>query len=657
MKNVVIGTAGHIDHGKTALVKLLTGIDTDRLKEEKERGISIDLGFAHLTLPSGIRAGIVDVPGHERFVRNMLAGAGGIDIVLFIVAADEGVMPQTREHLDIVDILRVHGGVAALTKIDLVDSAWLEMVTADVRSAFEGTVLGDAPIVPVSSSTGAGKEEILEAIDDAAQRVGARPRGLFVRLPVDRVFTIEGFGTVITGTLWTGSVKVGDNLEILPSGKRVRVRNVQIFGHDVAEASPGQRVALALHGVSREELTRGDWLATPEALRTTSIIDVRFELLEDAKKALKNRSRVRLHLGASEAIGRVFLLDREELAPGHSAFAQMRFEAPIVAVEGDRFVARSYSPQFTVGGGTVLVPYSAKHKRKDTAVIDTLSLVEKGSPVERVEHAVRAAGEKGIAASEGPPPGHGTSGVSRAAGADLSAAAGVELARIAGVEPSQADEAVKELLASGVVHQVGATLFHREHISVLKKACADCLREYQEHFKLRWGMGKGELRNRFSRVPAVLFSTVMDSLVAEGVLFSREDKYRFGSPEVTLASEEAALKAELERRLLETGFNVPTLKELAGTRPPERVSDILQILVEEGKVVKVTSELFFHSAKLAEAEQGLKGFLRSKGGLQVADFKDMLKTTRKYAVPLLEYFDKKGVTKRQGDLRVPGKAT
>jgi len=628
-RSVVIGTAGHIDHGKTALVKLLTGIDTDRLKEEKERGISIDLGFAHLSLPSGIEAGIVDVPGHERFVRNMLAGAGGIDIVLFIIAADEGVMPQTLEHLNIVNILRVHGGVVALTKIDLVDSVWMEMVRSDVKSLLTGTALENAPIVPVSSVSGEGKEQIVRALDAAAAKVPENPDGEFVRLPIDRVFTVEGFGTVVTGTLWSGRIKTGDNLDIVPQGKRIRVRNVQVFGRDVPDVHAGQRIALALHPVSCEEVARGDWLVTPGALNPSSMIDVRFDLLKDVSRPLKTKTRVRFHLGASEVIGRVYFLDTEELRPGETSFAQLRLESPVLAVQSDRFVIRSYSPQITIGGGSVLVSQSSKHKRRDAAAVDTLALIEHGSPTERVEHAIKTSGEKGVEISE--------------------------LSRRTGVENSRVEESLRTLTEEGKIHKTASLLIHADSLHALKGEVASCLRDYQEHYRSRWGMTKGELRNRFGRISSEIFAAVLDSLVKERKLFIKEDKNRMDTPDFSLSEQETSLKRQIERRLLDAGFNVPSIKELAPPGKQATASDILQILVEEGKAVKVTAELFFHSAKIGEAERLLREFLLKNKKMQVGEFKDLINVTRKFAVPLLEYFDRKGITRRQGDFRVLAK--
>ena len=351
---IIIGTAGHVDHGKTWLVKALTGVDTDRLKEEKERGISIELGFAPLRLPGGIHAGVVDVPGHERFVKNMLAGAGGIDMVLFVVAADEGVMPQTREHLDILELLRVQKGVVALTKVDLVDEEWLLLVEEDVRELLKPTHFRHAPIVPVSSVTGAGLKELLDALAGVAAEVNPKPRTGEARLPIDRVFTITGFGTVLTGTLFSGTMHTGDALEIMPSGLKGRVRSLQVHGQKVEEAGAGQRVAVNLTGVEVGQVKRGDVLVTPGAFPAVRRVAAALHLLERAPHPLKNYQRIRFHLGTKEALGRVRLLDRDELRPGDDAVVQIELEEAVVAAVHDRYVIRQYSPVTTIGGGEVI---------------------------------------------------------------------------------------------------------------------------------------------------------------------------------------------------------------------------------------------------------------------------------------------------------------
>src|SRR5262245_31152536 len=398
----VVGTAGHIDHGKTALVRRLTGVDTDRLPEEKKRGISIDLGCAPVVTPGGVRVGIVDVPGHERFVKNMLAGVGGVDLVLLVIAADEGVMPQTREHFSIVKLLGVERGVIALTKRDLVDDDWLAMVTRDVRALVAGSFLESAPIVPFSAVTGAGTSELLEAIDAQLASLDALADAEPARLPIDRVFTVEGFGTVVTGTLWRGSVRTGDVLELLPRGAQVRVRRVQVHGATVDEALAGQRTALALHGVERDDVARGDWLCAPGSLRPSRVLDVRFELLADYPREWKADTRVRFHLGAAEIIGRLVLLGSGSLPPGGSSLAQVRLEQPTVAARGDRFVVRSYSPSRTVGGGSIIEPVAERRRRSDVAGLDTQEsgslesrLLEKLSVFERAASTEQLATEVG----------------------------------------------------------------------------------------------------------------------------------------------------------------------------------------------------------------------------------------------------------------------
>ena len=387
-RHVIMGTAGHVDHGKTALVRLLTGIDTDRLKEEQERGISIELGFAHLDLASGLQVGVVDVPGHERFVKHMLAGAGGIDFVLLVVAADEGVMPQTVEHLQIVEMLGVERGLVALTKVDLVEPEMRELAALDVREVLAGTPFADWPLFPVSALTGEGKAELARAIEELAQAVEARTGAGPLRLPIDRVFVMEGFGTVVTGTLWQGTAREGDQVTVLPGARPARVRQVQVHGRKVQAAAAGQRVALALHGLDKDEIARGDWVTTPGAFRDASILDVRLRAVGPGERTIAQRERVRFHLGASEVFGRVTFFGRDELKPGEDDVAQIRLETPLVAARGDRFVIRRYSPVRTAGGGQVIEPGTQKRRRSDVAAAQALAALERGSAEERIAAAL-----------------------------------------------------------------------------------------------------------------------------------------------------------------------------------------------------------------------------------------------------------------------------
>ena len=384
MKRVVLGTAGHIDHGKTTLIKALTGVDCDRLKEEKERGITIELGFTSMALPSGSEISIVDVPGHEKFVHHMVAGATGLDLVALVIAADEGIMPQTREHLDICKLLRVKKGLVALTKIDLVEKDWLDLVKEEVHDFVKGTFLEGAAIVPLSSTTGEGLPAFLAEVDRLAQEVEERsPEGLF-RLPIDRVFTIKGFGTVVTGTIISGTASIGDTLEVLPGGLEAKVRGIQAHGNSVESATAGLRAGINLQGLETGDIDRGNVLVLSQTLKPTAVLDVVFQLLPSAPRPLKHRTRIRLHLGTAEVLGRVIPLAREEVKPGGEAFMQIRLEKPIVALPGDHFVIRSYSPLLTIGGGEVLDAFPSRHKRLSQQVKEEMEILEKGSDDEKI---------------------------------------------------------------------------------------------------------------------------------------------------------------------------------------------------------------------------------------------------------------------------------
>ena len=486
----VIGTAGHIDHGKTALVRRLTGVDTDRLPEEKQRGISIDLGFAPLVTPAGIRAGIVDVPGHERFVKNMLAGVGGIDLVLLVIASDEGVMPQTREHLAIVKLLGVSRGIVVLTKSDLTEPDWRSLVARDVKALLAGTALADAPVVEFSATTGAGRDQLLAEIDrQLTAHPLTREADAPARLPVDRVFTMEGFGTVVTGTLWRGSIANGDTLDLLPQGKSVRVRRVQVHGATVERAFAGQRTALAIHGVEKADVARGDWLTAPGSLRPSHLLDVRFELLPDVPKAWPHHSRVRFHLGASELLGRLVLLEGESVAPGGTALAQLRLEKPAVAARGDRFVVRSYSPSRTIGGGSVIEPIATRRHRRE-AGLDTLAVHESGSLearlLERLTHETKPA-------------------------------ATAVLAQAVGESEQAVSAALSRLLAAAeLVAPSDGRWLATARWDAARDAIEHEVRRYTEQHPARYGVMKGELKSSVKgSLESALFDAAFESLVAD----------------------------------------------------------------------------------------------------------------------------------------------
>ncbi|HEV8663212.1 MAG TPA: selenocysteine-specific translation elongation factor [Candidatus Methylomirabilis sp.] len=633
MKHIIIGTAGHIDHGKTSLVKALTGIDTDRLKEEKERGISIELGFAHLTLADGLRLGIVDVPGHERFVKTMLAGVGGIDLVILVIAADEGIMPQTREHLHICRLLQIPRGLVALTKRDLVDPDWLEMVAEEIRIFLKGTFLEGAPILPVSATTGAGLEELKAALGAlAAEAEPKRVEGIF-RLPIDRVFTMRGFGTVITGTLLAGSVKVGDEVVVLPEGARSRVRRLQVHGETVEQAFAGQRTAVNLPGVEVSSIARGSLLCFPGAFRPSTAMDASLTLLADAPRPLKNRSRVRLHLGTSELLARVILLDREELDRGQSATVHLRLESPGAALPQDRFVIRSYSPAVTIGGGIILDPAPPERRRKRQEILEHLRVLEQGSPSDRLERLLLQAG------------------------APMSPEA---LRGASDLEPELLREALTRLLAERRIVAVGgreeeAYLHHQAYDGLTREILAR-LGEFHRQQPLKDGLAKEELRSKLpGKIGPALFGRLLTDLQAAGLVAQERDKVRLASHTPRLSEAEEATKAKLEALYREAGFQPPgqeaALQQAAGDR--RMAQAVFFRLVDDGTLVRIKDDLYLHREHVERAKDLLLTHLKTHGSIGVPTFKDLLGVSRKYAIPFLEYFDQVRVTRRQGDERLP----
>ncbi|MGH7681500.1 MAG: selenocysteine-specific translation elongation factor [Candidatus Eiseniibacteriota bacterium] len=624
---VVLGTAGHIDHGKTALVGRLTGINTDRLKEEQERGISIDLGFAPLTLPSGRRVAIVDVPGHERFVKNMLAGATGIDLVLLVVAADDGVMPQTREHFAIVDLLGAKRGLVALTKADLAGPDRIERSRAAVRALLAGTALAEAPILPVSSVTGEGVPELLRALDEEVSKVEGRKSDGASRLPVDRVFSIEGIGTVVTGTLWSGSIRPGDNLTLLPEDRAVRVRQVEVHDQTVEVASAGNRTAVAIHGVSREEVKRGDWLVTRGRFRATEMLDVTLRLLDGLPKPLANRARVRIHIGASEVLGRVVLFGAETLAPGASAYAQLRLEGALIAARGDIGIVRAYSPSVTIGGAAVLDPAPARRQRLDAADRERLAAMESGSLADALHILVREASFAGLS----------------------SAAAAVRL----NAEPEEIEAAFDE---ARLVRARDGRLLARASFSAARERVLDAVRSYAEEHRLRHGAPKGEIKSRLvGSVEGAVFDEVLETLVAEGKLVASGERISAPGDGPTLTREQAAAMDRLEAKLGAEGFQVPGLSEALRDLPAGLDSgELVRHMIESGRAVRVTSEMLYPQALWSEIEKRVRAHFTRRPSLTMAEFKDLLQVSRKYAVPLLELLDRTGLTRREGDNRAAG---
>ncbi len=633
-KRVVLGTAGHIDHGKTSLVRALTGIDTDRLKEEKERGITIELGFAHLLLPSGIDLSVVDVPGHERFVKNMVAGVTGIDLVMLVVAADEGVMPQTREHLEICSLLQVKAGLVALTKADLVDPEFLELAREDVASLVQGTFLEGAPVVPVSAVTGAGTDALVGQLDALARAVPQRSsRGLF-RLPVDRVFTMKGFGTVVTGTVVSGSVRRDDEVVFLPQGRRAKVRGVQVHGHGDDRGAAGQRVALNLSGVEVADLARGDTAVHPDTLAPTHMVDVRLELLGSTPKPVTDRARLRLHVGTQEAPVVVALLDRDELAPGEWAYAQLRSAAWVTACPGDRFVLRAFSPATTVAGGVILDHRPARHRGRKAAALERLALLAGGEPGERLRGFLEARGAAGL-----DPP-------------EVQAALGVPLedARNLLQGAVRAGLAVVTDRKSQRHHDLGV-------VSALETRALAVLARYHAEHPLKKGLGVEELRTKFPRhVGPKLVEHVLDRLAGAGQVAREGELARRSDFVVALSASDDALRHRILGVLAERGYEAPTLEDAAGTlgQDPRSLKPVFDFLAAEGVLTRTKEGYFFVTAHLEELVGRVIGVLAERGELGVADLKDLTGTSRKYSIPLLEYLDNQKVTVRRGDVRVAG---
>lgn len=632
---IIVGTAGHVDHGKTALIRALTGVDTDRLPEEKERGISIDLGFAGFTLPSGRRVGIVDVPGHERFIKNMLAGASGIDLVLLVIAADEGIMPQTREHFDILRLLGVKKGIIVITKCDLVDEEWLGLVRDEIAEFVKGTFLAGAPVVPVSSVTRQGLAELAATIDRVCTETEAKDASAPARLPIDKIFTIAGFGTVVTGTLVAGRVAVDDRLELLPQEIPVRVRHVQVHGEFVREARAGQRVALNLAGVEREAVRRGDVLAAPGSLAPTGIFGARLRVLPSAMRPLADGGRVHLHVGTAEVLARVYCLDRDALGPGDEALVRIKTEEPVVVGRGDRYIIRSYSPMVTIGGGEVIEPHLGEHARRRRDALADLAAKERGTPGDLLLAAARKRG--------------------------LAPTTLKDLARDAGLALEAAQREVAGLLERGelVALEPGGFLAARQSVAGAREQVEASLAEFHRRYPLRRGMAKEELRTRaLGGIDGRVYAGLLAELARQGAVVVEQDRVAAAGHTVRLSPEQARAKDEIEGRFRAGRFAPPEVAAaLAGVPGSEAVkSELLLLLVEEGALARLADDIYIHRDALAEARAKVKEVLRQEGKITVAAFRDLIGTSRKFALPLLERFDAEGLTRRAGDERVPGPA-
>jgi selenocysteine-specific elongation factor len=618
MGYIILGTAGHIDHGKTSLVKALTGTDTDRLKEEKERGITIDLGFAYLSLPSGNVLSIVDVPGHERFVKNMVAGASGIDMVLLVIAADDGVMPQTREHLDICSLLGIGHGLVAVTKSDLVDDEWLKMTIDDIKGFLKGTFLEGSPVVPVSSTAGKGMHELISSIDSMAAGIRRRSAEGIFRMPVDRSFTIKGFGTVVTGTVVSGRVKVGDDVEILPQGERTRVRGIQIHGRQAGEGGAGSRVALNLLGVEREAVKRGDTISLPGMLKACRIVEAKVSLLPSAPRPLKDGAEPMFHIHSASTKASVILLGSREMKPGESSFARVRLKEPTVAMHGDRFVLRTPDGG-TVGGGIVLD--NEPPKRSRVTALEELKTLASDDLKEKAHLHIKRAGLTGIKAGE--------------LAVRLNTAAGI-------LEP-----VTSKLISSGDVLRIDEYLVSSVTVEALKDPLISTLESYHKKEPMKIGIPMEEVRARL-HIPQKLLSLIMERLVREGAAVMERDLLRLASHKVSGGE----IREKMEGIYMDAGLTPPTLTELLERmKIKERDAlDILNILAKGGELVKV-KDLFFSKRAIDDLHSRVLDFFKARSEMTPLDFKELTGLSRKFAIPLLEYLDSQKVTIRVGDVR------
>ncbi len=631
MSHLIVGTAGHIDHGKTTLVRALTGIDTDRLKEEKERGITIELGFAHLDLPGLPPVGIVDVPGHEKFVHHMVAGVAGIDLVLLVIAADEGVMPQTREHLDICRLLGVGSGLVVLTKADMVDADWLEMVTQDVSAFLTGSFLEGSPILAVSSTTGQGIPALRDAIAQALGRVPARPATGIARLPIDRIFTMKGFGTVVTGTLTAGRLAVGESVEVLPTRLESKIRGIQVYGKAVDAARAGQRTAINLQGVEKSAVERGAVLSHPGLLEPSFLMDAKLICLKTAAKPLANRTRVRLHLGTSEILARVILLGRAELAPGEEAMVQFRLESPGVALPRDRFVIRGYSPVVTLGGGELVDTRPSKHRQFSQAALDHVAIMAESDPAQSVPLLV---GETGLAG----------------AGRE-------DLSRRLNIETGTMHNHLSALVKNGTLLEIAGSpplWVHREEADGFEERSLRILKDFHATEPLKPGLSKEELKSKFPTAAPRVFSSLIDLLAKRGKIVVEQDLVRLKTHRIELRVDQELVKGKVEEVFIRAGLQTPTLDAVAQELrlDAKAVREAIGLLLAGKKLVKITEEILMHEQSLAPLRAKVGEFLKGGAKMGMPEFKEISGVSRKYSVPLLEYFDRSGLTIRVGDQRV-----
>ncbi|CCK79425.1 selenocysteine-specific translation elongation factor [Desulfobacula toluolica] len=630
-KNIILGTAGHIDHGKTSLVKALTGIETDRLKEEKERGITIELGFASLDLPNGQHIGIVDMPGHEKFVKNMVAGSSGIDVVTMVIAADEGVMPQTREHMEICNLMGIEHGMIALTKTDMVDEDLLELALEDINDFVQGTFLEDKPVIPVSSVTHEGLDQFIKTLEEICSKLPERKYSSIFRLPVDRVFSMKGFGTVITGTLTSGSINVGDDIMVYPKQIVSKVRGIQVHSSGVDTAGAGTRTAINFQGLDKESVSRGDILSTPNTLIESYMVDAHFHYLKSNAKPAKNRTRIRFHSGTSEILGYMILLDREELLPGDEACVQFRLESPVCCIKDDRYVIRSYSPVKTIGGGAILNPASQKHKQLDKTVIQGLENLLLEDQEETVLFFLSLKGYQGLSFAQ--------------------------LRVMTNIPDKKLAANLQKLLAKQQVVQtdkdrqiyVNGAFFDKFKEKIIRK-----LEAYHSDNPLKEGMPTQELKSKFQYIDDVkFFNLLFTKLSKENLIILDKNIVKLSTHKVALQVDQNKVKDKIKKIYQTSGLTPPFFRTICQDLDLDKktATDVLHMMINETSIVKTKDDLYFDAEEITRLEQRLIKFLKDNESITTPEFKEMTGVSRKYVIPLIEYFDTVNLTIRVGDTR------
>ncbi len=630
MKSVIVGTAGHIDHGKTQLVKALTGADTDRLKEEKERGITIDIGFAHLKFKDELLIGFIDVPGHEKFVKNMLAGVAGIDAILLVIAADESIKPQTVEHFDICKLLKIPSGFVALTKSDLVDEEIVKLVTMEIREFLKGSFMEDSPIVPVSSKTGNGVEDVKNHLYQTALFTQEKERTGLFRMPIDRSFPIKGFGTVVTGTLISGKISVGDDLELLPSSRLCKVRSIEVHSQSQKTATAGRRTALNITSVNYHEVKRGDILAQPGTMRPTKMVDAKLTLLHSTS-TLKNLVKVRFHYGTSEIITRIKILSEKKLTPGHSSFVQFRMAEPVTLFPQDRFIIRSLSPVVTIGGGIVLDNWPKKHRMYDEDILKKLALLEKADAEERIKVFLSSYEDSGASVEE--------------------------LVKRTGVSKENIETIVQELARSGeavLIPGEKALYMISKSFDDLKIKIEQEIKKFHKQNPIQVGIAKEELKRKTSkRINPSLFDALLKSMQVNGKIKIKGALINHSDHKITLGEEEQQIKTYLEKTFRKAFLDPPEIKQVISQTSFSKglIEKIFQLLLKQGDLIRIKKELIVHKEAIHILKEKLSKYAQNKSIISVADFKTLTGLTRKNAIPLLEYLDQIKITKREGNER------